>query len=77
MSEIRQDQATKRWVIMATERGKHPRDQAATVSPHGATARGLAVVDTSLPAAVTNQRNLQARHYHRRSPSHSAAKKRK
>jgi len=32
MSEIRQDQATKRWVIMATERGKRPRDLAATVS---------------------------------------------
>jgi UDPglucose--hexose-1-phosphate uridylyltransferase len=26
MSEIRQDQATKRWVIMATERAKRPRD---------------------------------------------------
>lgn len=32
MSEIRQDQATKRWVIMATERGKRPQDLAATVS---------------------------------------------
>ena len=29
MSEIRQDQATKRWVIMATERAKRPRDLAA------------------------------------------------
>jgi UDPglucose--hexose-1-phosphate uridylyltransferase len=28
MSEIRQDQATKRWVIMATERAKRPRDLA-------------------------------------------------
>ncbi len=32
MSEIRQDQATKRWVIMATERAKRPQDLAATVS---------------------------------------------
>ena len=29
MSEIRQDQATKRWVIMATERAKRPHDLAA------------------------------------------------
>jgi UDPglucose--hexose-1-phosphate uridylyltransferase len=29
MSEIRQDQATKRWVIMATERAKRPSDLAA------------------------------------------------
>ncbi|MGD8239699.1 MAG: galactose-1-phosphate uridylyltransferase [Armatimonadota bacterium] len=28
MSEIRQDQATKRWVVMATERAKRPRDLA-------------------------------------------------
>ena len=28
MSEIRQDQATKRWVIMATERAKRPQDLA-------------------------------------------------
>jgi len=36
MSEIRQDQATKRWVVMATERGKRPSDFAAaeaTVEP--------------------------------------------
>jgi len=30
MSEIRQDQATKRWVIMATERAKRPSDLAGT-----------------------------------------------
>jgi len=30
MSEIRQDQATKRWVIMATERAKRPYDLAGT-----------------------------------------------
>lgn len=29
MSEIRQDEATKRWVVVATERAKRPRDLAA------------------------------------------------
>jgi len=33
MSEIRQDQATKRWVVMATERAKRPHDLAAPPSP--------------------------------------------
>lgn len=33
MSEIRQDQATKRWVIMATERAKRPHDLAAPECP--------------------------------------------
>ena len=33
MSEIRQDQATKRWVIMATERAKRPSDLAAPERP--------------------------------------------
>ena len=32
MSEIRQDQATKRWVVMATERAKRPQDLAGDVS---------------------------------------------
>jgi len=42
MSEIRQDQATKRWVIMATERAKRPHDLAgapaaeAEQEPHSA-----------------------------------------
>lgn len=33
MSEIRQDQATKRWVVMATERAKRPRDLAPKEAP--------------------------------------------
>jgi len=33
MSEIRQDQATKRWVIIATERAKRPSDLAAAEPP--------------------------------------------
>ena len=33
MSEVRQDQATKRWVIVATDRAKRPRDLVAQQPP--------------------------------------------
>lgn len=36
MSELRQDQATKRWVIMATDRAKRPSDLAAPKQPETA-----------------------------------------
>jgi UDPglucose--hexose-1-phosphate uridylyltransferase len=51
MSEIRQDQATKRWVIMATERAKRPQE---FCSPQPASAK-LAVSSADCPFCPGNE----------------------